>query len=63
VQWREALEINPAFYDALFNLGTALYESGRRGEARAYLERFVNEAPPSRYAADISRLRELLAHY
>jgi len=58
--WRTALEIDPTLYDALFNLGTALYQSGRRDEARTYLARFVNEAPPSRYAADITRLRELL---
>ena len=34
---------------------------GRHDEARPYLERFVREAPPARYAADIARLRALLA--
>ena len=47
-------------YDALYNLGTVLYSSGRRDEARPYLERFATEAPPARYARDIVHVREML---
>jgi arylsulfatase A-like enzyme/Tfp pilus assembly protein PilF len=57
--WRRALAIDPLLYDALYNLGTVLYDRDRRA-ARPYLERFVAEAPPARYAADIERLRRML---
>ncbi len=46
-------------YDALYNLGTVLAKAGRRDEARPYLERFVREAPRSRYDADIRRIEPL----
>jgi arylsulfatase A-like enzyme/tetratricopeptide (TPR) repeat protein len=59
--WRTAVELNPRLYDALFNLGLVLNGSGRREEARPYLQRFVDEAPPSRYGSDIAKLRALLA--
>ena len=60
-EWRLALDIEPKLYDALYNLGTTLWDSGRRDDARAYLDRFVREAPPQRYGADIARMRKLLA--
>ena len=59
-EWRIALQSNPRMFDALYNLGMVLYKAGRRDEARAYLERFVREAPPGRYAADIAKLTPLL---
>jgi tetratricopeptide (TPR) repeat protein len=58
--WRQALDSNPRLFDALFNLATALEQLGKPDEARPYMERFVNEAPPSRYAADIARFRQEL---
>ena len=60
-EWQAALKANPRQWDALFNLGTVLYDAGRRDEARPSLERFVREAPRSRYAADIRKLEALLA--
>ena len=60
-EWKTALQSNPRLFDALYNLGMVLYKAGRRDEARPYLERFVNEAPRARYAADIDRIRSLLA--
>jgi len=59
-EWRRALELDPRMYDALYNLGTVLYSSGRREEARPYLQRFAGEAPPARYARDIVHVREML---
>ena len=59
-EWQAALRSNPRLYDALYNLGTVLYDAGRRDEARPHLERFVREAPRSRYAADIKKLEGLL---
>jgi Tfp pilus assembly protein PilF len=59
-EWQAALKANPRLWDALFNLGTVLHDAGRRDEARPYLERFVREAPPGRYAADIKKIEALL---
>ena len=58
--WRTALQLDPRLYDALFNLGTSLYADDRQ-QARPYLERFVAEAPPARYRADIARVRQMLS--
>jgi Flp pilus assembly protein TadD len=59
-QWQTAVQLEPHLYDALYNLGTVLYDSGRRDDARPYLQRFVNEAPPARYQQDILRIRKML---
>ena len=61
--WKTAVELNPRMYDALYNLGTVLYSAGEKEEARPYLERFVNEAPPFRYARDIAKLRGWLTSH
>ena len=58
---RRALDLDPHLYDALYNLAQALIAQGRRDEARPYIERFVREAPPARYAQDIARFKALLA--
>jgi tetratricopeptide (TPR) repeat protein len=58
--WKTAVQLNPRMYDALYNLGTVLHSMGRKDEARPYLERFVDEAPSFRYAADIARIRRML---
>jgi tetratricopeptide (TPR) repeat protein len=52
--------LDPRQFDALYNLGLALYESGRKDEARPYVQQFVATAPPGRYAADIEHMRSLL---
>jgi tetratricopeptide (TPR) repeat protein len=59
--WRAAVESDAADFDALFNLATELVNAGRLGEARPHLERFVSDAPRSRYAADIDRLQRTLS--
>ena len=56
----QAVALDPRNFDTLYNLGMALDAVGRRDEARPYLQRFVAQAPP-RYAADVVRVRELLA--
>jgi arylsulfatase A-like enzyme/Tfp pilus assembly protein PilF len=58
--WQTALHLDPHLYDALYNIGTSLWDRGRRDEARPYLERFVREAPPQRYAADRARVRKMI---
>jgi hypothetical protein len=37
-----------------------LHAAGQQAEARPFLERFVGEAPPARYAPDIARIRRML---
>ena len=59
-QWELAVRNNPRQFDALYNLGTVLYDSGNRARARPYLQRFVDEAPSTRYAADIVRIQRML---
>ena len=58
--WRQAERLKPQDYDLLFNLGMVLAASDRPSEAVPYLERFVREAPPDRYGADIRRVRATL---
>jgi choline-sulfatase len=56
---QRALALDPQLWDALYNLAMALDALGRREEARPYIERFITEAPPARYAEDLKRLRAL----
>jgi arylsulfatase A-like enzyme/Tfp pilus assembly protein PilF len=60
-EWRLALEIEPKLYDALYNVGTTLWDTGHRDDARPFLDRFVREAPPQRYGPDVARIKGMLA--
>ncbi len=59
--WKTAVRLDPRLFDALYNLGVALEEAGRKDEARPYLVRFVDEAPHDRYGPDIVKLKRILA--
>ena len=59
--WQTALQLDSHLYDALYNVGVSLWDAGRRDEARPYLDRFAREAPAGRYAADLVRVRNMLA--
>jgi arylsulfatase A-like enzyme/Tfp pilus assembly protein PilF len=58
--WRHAERLRPRDYDLLYNLGVVLAESRRPADALPYLERFVREAPPDRYADDLPRVRAII---
>jgi len=60
-EWRRALEIEPRLYDALYNVGTTLWDAGHRDDARPFLDRFVREAPAQRYGPDVARIKRMLA--
>ena len=45
--WRRAVQLDPANYDTLFDLGFNLARDGRLNEARPYLEQFQRTAPPA----------------
>jgi tetratricopeptide (TPR) repeat protein len=58
--WRRAVELNPREFDALFNLATELINGRQNDAARAYVQQFVETAPPAAYAKDIAKLRAWL---
>jgi len=58
---KQALDLEPHLYNALYNVAMGLQQLGRRDEARPFMERFVREAPPQQYAADIAKVEALLA--
>jgi arylsulfatase A-like enzyme/Flp pilus assembly protein TadD len=58
--WRQSLAINPGDLDTLFNLGKLLWRSGRRAEARTYLDAFVELAPSALYGKDVVAVKRLL---
>jgi cytochrome c-type biogenesis protein CcmH/NrfG len=55
------VELDPREFDTLYNLGLTLVRQGRGAEARSYLERFAQSAPPVLYARDVARVRAWLA--
>ena len=59
-RWKRAVTLNPDDYQTLFNLGRQLWQSGRREEARPYLEAYLRTAPPALEARDITRVRKIL---
>jgi arylsulfatase A-like enzyme/Flp pilus assembly protein TadD len=59
--WQRCLEMNPEQYDALYNIGRVAGQLGEWKVARVALERFVQTAPPKRYARDIAEVRGALA--
>jgi Tfp pilus assembly protein PilF len=58
--WEKALAIDPDAFDTLYNLGSLLWEQGRREAARGPLQRFVARAPRQQYAADVARVQRWL---
>jgi len=59
-EWRTAVQLDGANLDALYNLGTALAGNRMLADARPYLERFLQIAPPAR-DADRREVARLLA--
>jgi len=55
------VDLDPDLHDVLYNLGASAAELGRMEQARRALSRFVETAPPERYAAELRRARSLLA--
>ena len=58
--WESALELRPEELDVLYNLALVALEVGDLRRARPALARFVAEAPPERYGADLPKARSLL---
>ena len=58
--WQRALELEPDRFDVLYNVATVAAASGDTELARASLARFVAEAPPAQWGAELPRARERL---
>ncbi len=59
-RWKRAVEVDPRDVDTLFNLGSLLRKQGRSAEARPYLRRFLDVAPPALYGRDLAQVRSWL---
>jgi arylsulfatase A-like enzyme/Flp pilus assembly protein TadD len=60
--WEKAVAIDPRQYDALYNIGLVAADTGRPQQAAKALARFVEAAPPARFATEIAKARALLLH-
>jgi tetratricopeptide (TPR) repeat protein len=58
--WKRAVQLDPANFDALYNVGTALARDGQTDAARPYLELFLKTAPPAFYERDLKEVARLL---
>jgi Tfp pilus assembly protein PilF len=59
--WRQAVTLDPTNFDALYNLCVALWDGGRRAEARPFLEQFIRTAPAGAYRREIAEFRRWLS--
>jgi arylsulfatase A-like enzyme/Flp pilus assembly protein TadD len=59
--WRRATALDAGEFENLLAIGISLARSGRAVDAAPYFQLFVDTAPPSRYAGDISKAREWLS--
>jgi arylsulfatase A-like enzyme/Flp pilus assembly protein TadD len=57
--WKRAVQLDPAEFDAMYNLVILLVEAGRIDEARPLARQFVTTAPPAFYGQAIEQLKTL----
>lgn len=50
--WRRCVELTPDDYTTLYELARLLLKAGQRADAQPYVDRFLAEAPRSRYAKE-----------
>ena len=58
--WQHAIALDPDLLDALYNVGLIAAKLGEPEVARRALGRYVEVAPPERFAADIERAQQIL---
>jgi arylsulfatase A-like enzyme/Flp pilus assembly protein TadD len=59
--WKRAVDLDPAQFDALFNIGVVSAEHADAATARTALQAFLEHVPPSRSPADVMRAKQILA--
>jgi len=59
-RWSRAVAVDPAQYDALFNLGMTAADHGRPDLARKALRDYLDRAPAARYTAERAQAAEAL---
>ena len=59
-RWERAVALQPANFDALYDLGIQLAQDGQIEAARRYLTQFVQTAPRGQYGKDIDKVSALL---
>jgi tetratricopeptide (TPR) repeat protein len=62
-RWERAVALQPANFDALYDLSVQLAQDGQLAAAKKYMEQFVRTAPRGQYGKDIDKLSTLLAHF
>ena len=58
--WSKAVALDPRLYDALLNLAVVAVRNQRWQLAESALSRFIQNAPPKRYARDLATARAML---
>jgi Tfp pilus assembly protein PilF len=58
--WSRAVQENNKNFDAMLNLGYAYLQKKDRTKALQTLQSFANNAPATRYAADLAKVRSLI---
>lgn len=58
--WERASALAPQDFDLLYNIAIVSLQTGDRSRAAGALRRFIDGAPPARYAPDIAKARGML---
>jgi arylsulfatase A-like enzyme/Tfp pilus assembly protein PilF len=61
-RWERAVALQPANFDALYDLSVQLAQDGQLAAAKKYMEQFVRTAPRGQYGKDVDKLSTLLTH-
>ncbi len=56
-EWKRAVELDGAEFDALYNLWLELAKADRRDEALTYGQQYVRTAPPAFFGAEIGQIK------
>ncbi len=60
-EWKRAVELDGAEFDALYNLWLELAKAGRRDEALTYGQQYVRTAPPAFFRGEIEQIKAYIS--
>jgi arylsulfatase A-like enzyme/Flp pilus assembly protein TadD len=58
--WKQAVQLDPTEFNAMYNLVLYLSKAGRTDDARTYAKAYVATAPLGRFAKEITEMRRFL---